>query len=65
MEIMELVKAKDPEQREFHQAVEEVVDAIKPVLDQHPEYGQAKVLERIVEPERTIIFRVPWGQRTA
>jgi len=60
MEIMELVKAKDPEQREFHQAVEEVVESIKPVLDQHPEYGQAKILERIVEPERTIIFRVPW-----
>ena len=59
-EIMELVKAKDPEQREFHQAVEEVVESIKPVLDQHPEYRQAKILERIVEPERSIIFRVPW-----
>jgi glutamate dehydrogenase (NADP+) len=60
MEIMELVKAKDPEQREFHQAVEEVVESIQPVLEQHPEYRQAKILERIVEPERTIIFRVPW-----
>ena len=49
MEIMELVKARDPEQREFHQAVEEVVESIKPVLDQHPEYRQAKILEREVD----------------
>ena len=59
--IMDLVKARNPEQREFHQAVEKVVESIKPVLDQHPEYRQAKVMERMVEPERTISFRIPWA----
>lgn len=59
-DILELVKEKDPEQREFHQAVSEVVETIRPVLDQNPEYRSAKVLERIVEPERVILFRVPW-----
>lgn len=51
---------KDPEQKEFHQAVKEVVETVQPVLDRNPEYRQARVLERIAEPERTIIFRVPW-----
>ncbi len=51
---------KDPEQKEFHQAVQEVVETVQPVLDRNPEYRQARVLERIAEPERTIIFRVPW-----
>ena len=59
-EIMEKIKARDPGEREFQQAVSEVVESIKPVLDQHPEYGHASILERIVEPERVIIFRVPW-----
>jgi glutamate dehydrogenase (NADP+) len=54
------VLAKDPEQREFHQAVHEVVESLMPVLDKHPEYRKAKILERIVEPERVIVFRVPW-----
>ena len=54
------VIAKNPEQKEFHQAVEEVVESLMPVLDKHPEYRKAKVLERIVEPERVIMFRVPW-----
>jgi glutamate dehydrogenase (NADP+) len=58
--IVEHVKTKDPEQREFHQAVTEVSESIKPMLEQHPEYGKAKILERIVEPERVIMFRVPW-----
>jgi glutamate dehydrogenase (NADP+) len=58
--ILQLVKDKDPGQREFHQAVEEVIDTIMPVMDQHPEYRSAKVLERLVEPERVIHFRVPW-----
>ena len=57
---MEKIKARDPGEREFQQAVSEVVESIKPVLDQHPEYGHASILERIVEPERVIIFRVPW-----
>ncbi|RME83678.1 MAG: NADP-specific glutamate dehydrogenase [Caldilineae bacterium] len=59
-DILELVRARDPEQKEFHQAVYEVVESIKPVLEQHPEYRQAKILERMVEPERVIMFRVPW-----
>ncbi|MCP4590921.1 MAG: NADP-specific glutamate dehydrogenase [bacterium] len=54
------VIAKDPEQREFHQAAQEVVESLMPVLDKHPEYRKAKILERIVEPERVIQFRVPW-----
>src|SRR5210317_1964493 len=58
--IVEHVKTKDPEQREFHQAVTEVAESIKPMLEQHPEYGKAKILGRIVEPERVIMFRVPW-----
>lgn len=59
-EIMETVKARDPYEKEFNQAVSEVVETIKPVLDQNPEYGQAKIMERIVEPERVVQFRVPW-----
>jgi glutamate dehydrogenase (NADP+) len=59
-DILQLVKEKDPAQPEFHQAVTEVVASIKPVLDQNPEYRAAKILERIVEPERVIMFRVPW-----
>jgi glutamate dehydrogenase (NADP+) len=58
--IVQLVKDKDPDQREFHQAVTEVVETIRPVMDQNPGYRSAKVLERIVEPERVIHFRVPW-----
>ena len=59
-DILEKIKQKDPEQKEFHQAVQEVFESIKPVLDRNPEYGQASIMERITEPERTIIFRVPW-----
>lgn len=59
-DIMELVKKKNPEEKEFHQAVSEVIDSVKPVLDRYPEYRQAAVLERIVEPERVIMFRIPW-----
>ncbi|MBC8423792.1 NADP-specific glutamate dehydrogenase [bacterium] len=58
--FMEQVVAKNPEQKEFHQAVEEVVESLWPVLDKRPEYRKAKILERIVEPERVIMFRVPW-----
>ena len=54
------VEAKNPGEAEFHQAVHEVVTSLAPVLDKHPEYRSAKVLERIVEPERVIMFRVPW-----
>jgi glutamate dehydrogenase (NADP+) len=54
------VEAKNPGEAEFHQAVHEVVTSLAPVLDKHPEYRSAKILERIVEPERVIMFRVPW-----
>ena len=59
-DILQLVKDKDPQEREFHQAVMEVLQSVKPVLDQNPIYRQAKILERLVEPERVILFRVPW-----
>jgi glutamate dehydrogenase (NADP+) len=54
------ILARDPGEKEFHQAVQEVIDTIKPVLDRHPEYRQLGVIERITEPERVILFRVPW-----
>ena len=59
-DILQLVKDKDPGQREFHQAVMEVMASVKPVMDRNPEYRAAKILERLVEPERVILFRVPW-----
>ena len=59
-EFMDFVKAKNPAQPEFHQAVDEVVESIWPVLEKRPEYRKAKIIERIVEPERVIMFRVPW-----
>jgi glutamate dehydrogenase (NADP+) len=58
--LMENVKAKNPAEPEFHQAVEEVAESLTPVLDKHPEYRTARILERIIEPERVIMFRVPW-----
>ncbi len=54
------VKAKNPAEPEFHQAVQEVAESISLVLERHPEYRAAKILERIIEPERIITFRVPW-----
>ncbi len=57
---MREVIATNLEQREFHQAVEEVVKWLVPCPDRHPESRKAKILERIVEPERGIMFRVPW-----
>jgi glutamate dehydrogenase (NADP+) len=58
--VYEEVLKRNPGELEFHQAVREVLDSLEPVLDKHPEYVDAKILERIVEPERQIIFRVPW-----
>lgn len=58
--LMVEVKAKNPAEPEFHQAVEEVAESLALVLDRHPEYRAAKILERIIEPERVIMFRVPW-----
>ena len=59
-DIMAMVKAKDPAQPEFHQAVEEVVASLDLVLDRNPHYREARIVERIIEPERVIMFRVPW-----
>src|SRR5512135_104177 len=59
-EVMALVKAKNPAEPEFHQAVQEVLDSLRLVLERHPEYISAKILERITEPERLLMFRVPW-----
>ncbi len=59
-DILKLIKDKDPGENEFHQAVEEVLESVQPVLDRNPQYRQEAVLERITEPERMIIFRVPW-----
>ena len=58
--FMSALKAKNQAQPEFHQAVEEVVESLLPVLDKHPEYRKGMIMERIVEPERVIMFRVPW-----
>jgi glutamate dehydrogenase (NADP+) len=58
--FMQQVKEKDPGQKEFHQAVHEVVESLMPYVEKHPKYKKAKILERMVEPERTIMFRVPW-----
>jgi glutamate dehydrogenase (NADP+) len=54
------VKAKNPAEPEFHQAVQEVAESLSLVLDRHPEYRHACILERIIEPERVLMFRVPW-----
>ncbi len=58
--IMDIVKARDPYEKEFHQAVTEVAESVKPVLDKNSEYRHAGIMERVVEPERVIQFRVPW-----
>ena len=58
--VMNGVKAKNPAEPEFHQAVQEVLESLALVLERHPEYRASRILERIVEPERVILFRVPW-----
>ncbi|MDA3809094.1 MAG: NADP-specific glutamate dehydrogenase [Spirochaetaceae bacterium] len=58
--IFELVKKKNPGEIEFHQAVDEVLTSLAPVMERHPEYEKAKILERLTEPERVLMFRVPW-----
>jgi len=58
--FMEKVRSKNAHEAEFLQAVEEVAEVIIPFLEENPKYKEAKILERIVEPERTIMFRVPW-----
>ncbi len=56
----DVVISRNPNEPEFHQAVKEVFDSLIPVVDRHPEFRAAKILERIAEPERLIMFRVPW-----
>ncbi len=63
-EVMARVRAKNPGEAEFHQAVSEVVQSLAPVLESHPEYVENKIVERLVEPERVIVFRVPWVDDT-
>ena len=58
--FLQQITAKNPAEQEFHQAVREVVESIWPVIEQNPRYRSANVLARIVEPERVILFRVPW-----
>ena len=59
-EFMAKVIAKNPGESEFHQAVQEVVESLMPFIEENPKYQHAKILERIVEPERVMLFRVPW-----
>ncbi|MBP8980696.1 MAG: NADP-specific glutamate dehydrogenase [Syntrophobacterales bacterium] len=59
-DVIAKVKQTDPDQPEFHQAVEEVLETLEPTTKRHPEFVKANIYERIVEPERAIIFRVPW-----
>jgi len=59
-EVMTTVRSKNPAEPEFHQAVQEVFESLRLVLQKHPEYRAARILERLVEPERVIMFRVPW-----
>ena len=59
-DVIAKTKEKDPAQPEFHQAVEEVLNTLEPTVEKHPEIVQAKIYERVVEPDRVIMFRVPW-----
>lgn len=59
-DVIEKVKKQDPNEPEFHQAVKEVMESLEPTEKKHPEFVKAKIYERIVEPDRTVMFRVPW-----
>ena len=58
--VIDKVKQLDPGEHEFHQAVTEVMETLEPTVERHPEFVKANIYERVVEPERTVIFRVPW-----
>lgn len=58
--VLEELKAKNPGEKEFHQAATEVLESLTPVVEAHPEYEECSLLERLVEPERIVMFRVPW-----
>ena len=59
-DVIDKVKQTDPGQKEFHQAVIEVLETLEPTTARHPEFVKAGIYERIVEPERAVLFRVPW-----
>jgi glutamate dehydrogenase (NADP+) len=59
-ELIAYATSKNPGEKEFHQALKEVVESIAPVMEKHPEYRKAKILERLIEPDRVIMFRIPW-----
>jgi glutamate dehydrogenase (NADP+) len=59
-DIMGLVKARNPGETEFHQAVQEVAESVAAVIEKRPELAKAKIMERMIEPERQVMFRVPW-----
>ncbi len=59
-QYIDIAKKRNPGESEFHQTVEEVLHSIEPVLEKHPEYIKAGLVERLIEPERAIIFRVTW-----
>ena len=59
-DFMAKLIARNPHEYEFHQAVQEVVESVMPFIEENPQYKQAKILERVSEPERIIMFRVPW-----
>ncbi len=60
MDSIKFVTDRDPHEKEFHQAVTEVIESVRPVLEQNPLYRNEKIMDRIVEPERVILFRIPW-----
>jgi len=59
-DVINIAKAKNPAETEFLQAVVEVLESLTPAIEKHPEYQKARILERIIEPERVLMFRVPW-----
>jgi glutamate dehydrogenase/leucine dehydrogenase len=59
-QFMAKIIAKNPNEKEFHQAVQEVAESLIPFIEENPKYKHAKILERMAEPERTILFRIPW-----
>ncbi|MFO7934752.1 MAG: NADP-specific glutamate dehydrogenase [Bacteroidales bacterium] len=59
-QFMARIKARNPHEPEFHQAVREVAESLIPFIEEHPKYKHARILERITEPERVVLFRVPW-----
>ena len=61
--VLKQLKEKNPNEKEFHQAATEILTTLKPMIDAHPEYEEVSLLERFVEPERVILFRVPWVDR--